>query len=77
MESLETIDPGGGRMINLELSVEEQQILIIVLEESISDLRGEIVHTERMDFKEDLKRKRTILAHVLQMLKGMAASSTT
>ena len=62
-------------MISLELSEEEQQTLIIVLEESISDLRGEIVHTERMDFKEDLKRKRTTLAHVLQMLKGMAASS--
>ena len=64
-------------MINLELSEEEQQTLITVLEESISDLRGEIVHTERMDFKEDLKRKKTILVHVLEMLKGMAASSTS
>lgn len=77
MESLGTIDPGGGRMINLELSEEEQQTLIIVLEESISDLRGEIAHTERMDFKEDLKRKRTILTRVLQMLTGVAPSSTT
>ena len=64
-------------MISLELSEEERQTLILVLEESISDLRGEIVHTERMDFKEDLKRKRTILAHVLQMLKGVAANSTS
>ena len=62
-------------MINLELSEEEQQTLIIVLEENISDLRGEIVHTERLDFKEDLKRKRTILARVLQTLKGVAAGS--
>jgi hypothetical protein len=43
---VETIDPGGEHMINLELSEEEQQTLITVLEESISDLRGEIVHTE-------------------------------
>lgn len=63
-------------MINLELSEEEQQTLISVLEESISDLRREIVHTERMDFKEDLKRKKTILFHVLETLKTVAASST-
>lgn len=64
-------------MINLELSEEEQQTLITVLEESISDLRREIVHTERMDFKEDLKRKKTTLVHVLEMLKGVAANSST
>ena len=63
-------------MINLELSEEEQQTLISVLEEDISDLRREIVHTERMDFREDLKRKKTILFHVLEMLKSVAASST-
>jgi hypothetical protein len=62
IELVDTIDPGGGRMINLELSKEEQQTLITVLEESISDLRREIVHTERMDFKEELKRKKTTLS---------------
>ena len=61
-------------MINLELSEEEQQTLISVLEESISDLRREIVHTERLNFKEDLRQKKTNLVHVLEMLKGMAAT---
>jgi|MudIll2142460700_1097286.scaffolds.fasta_scaffold1428784_2 hypothetical protein len=61
-------------MINLELSEEEQQTLISVLEESISDLRREIVHTERLNFKEDLRRKKTNLVHVLEMLKGVAAT---
>jgi hypothetical protein len=63
-------------MITLELSEEEQQTLVSVLEEDISDLRREIVHTERMDFREDLKRKKTILFHVLEMLKSVAISST-
>ena len=64
-------------MINLELSEEEQQALINVLEEGISDLRREIVHTEKADFKEDLKRKKNILVHVLEMLKGVAANAST
>jgi len=63
-------------MITLELSEEERQTLISVLEESISDLRREIVHTERVNFKEDLRRKKINLVRVLEMIRGVAASPT-
>ena len=42
-------------MIHLDITKEEKDILIEVLEEYISDLRMEVADTDNMDFREKLK----------------------
>ena len=42
-------------MIHLDITKEEKDRLIEVLEEYISDLRMEVADTDNMDFREKLK----------------------
>ena len=55
-------------MINLELTKEEKDILAMVLENDLSDLRMEIADTDSMDFRETLKKKKDVLKKVLETL---------
>lgn len=55
-------------MINLELTKEEEDILAMVLESYLSDLRMEIADTDSMDFRESLKKKKDVLKKVLETL---------
>jgi len=55
-------------MINLELTKEEKDILAMVLESYLSDLRMEIADTDSMDFRESLKKKKDVLKKVLETL---------
>ncbi len=55
-------------MLNLNLSNEELLILRKILEYDLSELRMEIADTDRMDFKENLKRQKVILNKVLEAL---------
>ena len=55
-------------MINLELTKEEKDILAMVLENDLSDLRMEIADTDSMDFRELLKKKKDVLKKVLETL---------
>ena len=52
-------------MIQLDLTPEEQETLSAILENAISDLRMEISHTDRLDFRTGLKRKKAVLNKVL------------
>ncbi len=56
-------------MINLDLTKEENDILAMVLENYLSDLRMEIADTDSMDFRESLKKKKDVLKKVLETLK--------
>ena len=56
-------------MINLELTKEEKDILAMVLESYLSDLRMEIADTDSMDFRESLKKRKDVLKKVLETLK--------
>ena len=56
-------------MINLDLTNEENDILAMVLENYLSDLRMEIADTDSMDFRESLKKKKEVLKKVLETLK--------
>jgi len=55
-------------MLNLNLSNEEMLILRKILEYDLSELRMEIADTDRMDFRENLKRQKTILKKVIEAL---------
>lgn len=53
----------------IQLADEEVGVLRSVLEEYISELRMEVSNTDNMDFREELKRKETILKSLVDRLK--------
>lgn len=55
-------------MANLELSQEEASMLREILESYLSDLRMEISDTDKMSFREGLKKKEVFLKDVIQKL---------
>ena len=58
-------------MISLDLNSDEQQILVEVLENYISDLTMEISDTDRLEFREMLKSRRRAVVKVINTLKGI------
>ncbi|MFN3531212.1 MAG: hypothetical protein ACK41Q_01655 [Candidatus Brocadia sp.] len=56
-------------MISLDLTQEEKDILIGILENDLSDLRMEIADTDNMDFRETLKGQKGVLQKVLETLR--------
>jgi hypothetical protein len=56
-------------MIHLPLTNEETQILSNVIECCITELRGEIKHTDSYEFKNELKQRRELLANLLQKVR--------
>jgi hypothetical protein len=61
-------------IITLSLDEEQQAVLIEQLDCCLDDLRTEIMDTDRRDFKEQLKKRRDILQHVLKSLREAAPS---
>ncbi len=55
-------------MVQLDLSEEERQILLEVLETALSDLRMEIADTDRMEFREMLKERKAVLSKAIEAL---------
>lgn len=60
-------------MYRLELSPDQQQLLVEVLECCLSDLRVEIVDTDTASYKDYLKERKHLLAELLEMLKNCPA----
>lgn len=56
-------------MIHLDLTKEENDILIGILENDLSDLRMEITDTDNMDFRETLKNQKAVLQKTLETLR--------
>jgi hypothetical protein len=52
----------------LDLTAPEARLLRELAEEWLSDLRGEIVHTDRKDYREALKWKESLLDGILERL---------
>jgi hypothetical protein len=52
-------------VIQLDLNDEEREILGVVLDSFLSDLRMEIADTDRMDFREMLKRRKAVIQKVI------------
>ena len=57
-------------MLQLDLTDEEHEILVQLLEESLSDLRMEIADTDLYDYREMLKRRKEAIMKVLQAAKA-------
>jgi hypothetical protein len=60
-------------MTHLDLNPTEKEMLREVLESFLSDLRLEVADTEKMAFREDLKKKEVFLKDVLGRLKMASA----
>lgn len=61
-------------MLELELTAEERDILLQVLENVLSDLRMEIADTDSFDYREMLKERKAAIAKLLEGLKGDGGS---
>jgi len=55
-------------MFNLSLNDKEKQILDETLEASLNRLRDEISHTDKIEYREGLKERRTILEKIKDQL---------
>ena len=55
-------------MVQLDINDEEREILAGVLDSYLSDLRMEISHTDSMDFREILKKRKAVLQKVMRAL---------
>lgn len=62
-------------MLQLNLTEEERQTLLYLLENCISELKEEIHETDRADFKEMLKHRKEVLLKLWQALQPMAEQS--
>ena len=57
-------------MVRMELNEEESEVLRLVLEDYLSELRMEIAHTDSMDFREALKEREELLKRLIAQLAG-------
>ena len=55
-------------MVQIELRPTEADVLKMVLESYLSDLRMEIAATDSMDFREKLKAKKMVLRKVVALI---------
>ena len=55
-------------MVQLDITKEEQDLLVVFLEYYLSELRGEIGDTKRATMREELKHKEVVLKKILGML---------
>ncbi|KPK00864.1 MAG: hypothetical protein AMS20_14765 [Gemmatimonas sp. SG8_28] len=55
-------------MLHLDLTPDEVAILEDLLTNDLSDLRMEIAHTDRLDYRERLKLRKAVLTKVLEAL---------
>lgn len=61
-------------MFTLNLSDEERETLVDVLECYLAELHSEIVHTDRRDLKDCLKGRKQTLLNILETLKQESLS---
>ena len=66
---------GHGSAIDLALTEQERSELRLALKIHVADLRTEISHTDRFEFREELKATRAVLEEVLRRL-GESTSAT-
>lgn len=57
-------------MIQLDVSAEERDLLIDILDSAHSELRMEIADTDRKDFRDMLKERKAVIDKVLDALRA-------
>lgn len=63
-------------MIQLDFTVEEEQHLREEVKKRLTDLDQEIAHTDSIDFKDMLKRRREAVRKFLEKLPDIATPAT-
>ena len=58
------------QVTDLSLTAQERDELRLALETCVNDLHNEIAHTDRYEFRQELKVRRVLLHRVLQQLSG-------
>ncbi len=64
-------------MLHIDLTLEERDLLMEMLESCLTDLRGEIMDTDRRAYKESLKQREMLLKKIIaavQTAKELAAA---
>ena len=56
-------------MIRIELTEAEATVLAEILESYLSDLRGEIVRTEKREWRSEMKDRESMVKEILQRLR--------
>ena len=56
-------------MVNIELSREEAKILITVIERYLYHLQVEIIHTDKREFRDALKKRENFLEDIIDRFK--------
>ncbi len=56
--------------MELALSAEERDVLAELLEAQLADIRGEIRKTERLEWREDLKRREAVVRGIVARLRA-------
>jgi hypothetical protein len=63
-------------MIQLDFTTEEEQHLREEVKKRLADLEHEIAHTDSLNFKDMLKRRREVMTKLLGKLPDMGAPAT-
>lgn len=58
--------------MTFHLEPEDREIIVDVLEHALSDLSMEIADTDRLDFRQGLKRRRAAIGRVLEAMRKAA-----
>ena len=58
--------PTDAGTVRLELTREEREVFVDILDTCLSDLRMEIGHADRQDYRDDLKQRKKVLRKVLE-----------
>lgn len=56
-------------MIKINLTNEEQQLMISMIEETLSELHDEIVNTDNYEYRDMLKTRKALLIKLLESIK--------
>lgn len=59
-------NPSDARVVRLELTRNEREIFVDILDTCLSDLRMEIGHVDRQDLRDRLKQRKKVLTKVLE-----------
>lgn len=62
-------------MVHLELEPTDAEVLRLVLESYLSDLRMEIADTDSMEFREKLKTRKAVLRRIVGMIGEVQGSA--
>jgi uncharacterized membrane protein YdbT with pleckstrin-like domain len=63
-------------MIQLDFTIEEEQHLREEVKKRLADLEHEIAHTEALNFKDMLKRRREVIKKLLDKLPDLGTPAT-